>query len=147
MRRKNKMTKTKIIFTILFILMFWPFLNAQNTLDSLNTSLTNNQDFIDYLKIRDETMLTSCSLADTFSVNMTLNNLLSIDTLKITTRSRDSELVLSYFSEYVLDKILNRKFNYFNLPIERLLSPKTDEEKTILNSFISQGQPIDSKPE
>ena len=141
------MTKTKIIFTILFILMFWPFLNAQNTLDSLNTSLTNNQDFIDYLKIRDETMLTSCSLADTFSVNMTLNNLLSIDTLKITTRSRDSELVLSYFSEYVLDKILNRKFNYFNLPIERLLSPKTDEEKTILNSFISQGQPIDSKPE
>lgn len=141
------MTKTKIIFTILFILMFWPFLNAQNTLDSLNTSLTNNQDFIDYLKIRDETMLTSCSIADTFSVNMTLNNLLSIDTLKITTRSRDSELVLSYFSEYVLDKILNRKFNYFNLPIERLLSPKTDEEKTILNSFISQGQPIDSKPE
>lgn len=127
--------------------MFWPFLNAQNTLDSLNTSLTNNQDFIDYLKIRDETMLTSCSIADTFSVNMTLNNLLSIDTLKITTRSRDSELVLSYFSEYVLDKILNRKFNYFNLPIERLLSPKTDEEKTILNSFISQGQPIDSKPE
>lgn len=69
------------------------------------------------------------------------------DSKKITTRSRDSELVLSYFSEYVLDKILNRKFNYFNLPIERLLSPKTDEEKTILNNFISQGQPIDSKPE
>lgn len=69
------------------------------------------------------------------------------DSKKITTRSRDAELVLSSFSEYVLDKILNRRFNYFNLPIERLLLPKTEEEKIILNNFISNEQPIDFKLE
>ncbi len=109
------MDKTKIFLTLLFILTISSLISAQNSTDNLTPSLTNNQDSIDYFKIRNEKVSTSCTKVDTFSVNMTLKNLLSMDTLKITNGLCDYYYDLGM--NYYLKAALYKQDNWFYLAI------------------------------
>ncbi|MBN2747721.1 MAG: hypothetical protein JXR34_13425 [Bacteroidales bacterium] len=78
------MKKLRIFLTLLFILAFSSLVNAQNSTNNLPLSLLLNPDSIDYIKIRNQVVSTSCSKVDTFSVNNSIRKLLSLDTSKIT---------------------------------------------------------------
>jgi tetratricopeptide (TPR) repeat protein len=86
------MDKFKIALTILFILII--------------SSWTIAQDSIDYAKIIKETVGFSCVKYDTASVNLTLKNLLAIDTLKISKGLFEyrNDLGMAYYMKAALYK-------------------------------------------
>jgi len=91
----------RIILTIFLLVLLISFSTAQNT--------------IDYIKIKKETSTTSCVQHDTNSVNLSIKNLLAIDTLKITNGLLEYRYDLGM--NYYLKAALYKQNEWFYLAI------------------------------